>query len=248
MTKTKKMQQRDARMFNGEVREHVYRGDDTSFLLKGEMGRVPSTDHGVRPLMGKFSAFNLSYLTPKQRQLFLEQFKYELTLSGDDLNRYLSERYSPEDMAEVWRIVNSANHERRKKLGIKRVPAKKEIKRQISLKKQRKLTDEEKAARAAKAKATRERNKQDPNYVSYGTLMREFKRLQRLIADRHEASLKEATALFVEPIVNREVKKRTERVDRENQRLKEYLRQNNLPLPGTKAAKMRRERLRAEED
>lgn len=242
------MQEKDARMFGDEVRERVYRGEDASYLLKGEMGRLAPADHGVRPLIGKFSSFNLSRLTPKQRRLFLEQLKYELSLSGEDLNRYLSERYAPDDMAEAWRIVTSASKTRRKKLGTKRVPANKELKRQISLKKQRKLTDEEKAARTAKARATRERNKNDPNYVSYATLKREFLRRQKLLADRHEATLKEATALFVEPIVSRKVKQKTSQLERENQQLKEYLRQNGLPLPGTKAAKTRRERLRAENE
>lgn len=236
-------------MFGEEVRERVYRGEDTSYLLKGEMGRAPSADHGVRPLIGKFSTLNLYRLTPKQRQLFVEQMKYELSLSGQDLNDYLSERYSPEDMAEAWRIVTMGNPERKKKLGIETDMKRKARKRAISLKQKRRIeTPEAKAARIAKAKATRERNKNDPNYVSYGTLKREFLRRQKLLAARHEATLKEATALFAEPIINRTVKQRTKRLERENQQLKEYLRQNNLPLPGTQAAKKRREQLRAGED
>lgn len=249
MSKTTDMQERDKRMFGSEVREHVYRGEDASLTRKGEMGRLAPVDHGVRPLIGKFSQLNLYRLSPAQRKLFLEQLHYELTLSGQELNDYLSERYSPEDMAQAWQIVTKGSKTRRGKLGIKGDPVRKAKKRAISLKGKRRVeTEEQKAARIAKMKATRERNKLDPNYVSYGTLKREFLKRQKYLAERHEATLKEATALFVQPIVSREVRKKTRHLESENQKLKEYLRQNNLPLPGTKAAKTRREQLRSEED
>lgn len=248
MTKTKAMQERDKRMFGTEVREHVYRGDDATFTQKGEIGRSQAVDHGARPLIGKFSSFNLSYLTPKQRKLFVEQMKYELSLSGQDLNEYLSERYSPEDEAAIWALIHRTSRRRAPKLGVKK-PNTKERKRQISLKQQRKkLTPEQEAERQRKRRATIERNKKDPNYVSYGTLKTEFLKLQKLIAARHEQRLKEATVIFVEPTVKREVRKRTTKLELENQRLKEYVLQNGLPLPGTKAAKKRREELRRGDD
>jgi hypothetical protein len=235
-------------MFGSEVRDRVYRGEDATFTSKGEIGRAAPADHGVRPLIGKFSALNLSRLTPKQRQLFVEQMKYELTLPPDQLNDYLSQRYSPEDEAAAWAIVTKKSRRRKAKLGISTTHLK-EKKRQISLKAKRvQRTPEEWAAIAAKRKATLERNKQDPNYLSYGTLKKEHLRRQKLLADRHEARLKEATALFVQPTVAREVRKRTFKLELENQQLKEYLRQNGLPLPGTSAAKKRREELRHGED
>lgn len=249
MTKTKQMQARDERMFGDEVRERRYRGEDGSYTLKGEMGTVDPVDHGARPLIGKFSPLNLYHLDPEQRKKFLEQLRYEMTLSGKSLNDYLTERYGPEDMAEAWRIVTGGSYDRKKKLGIKSAAKTKSRKRAISLKQKRRVeTPEQKEARAAKAKATRERNKLDPNYVSYGTLKREFLRRQKLLAAKHEESLKTATALFVEPIVKRKVRSQTKKLEIENQQLKEYLRRNGLPLPGTNAAKKRREQMRQEED
>lgn len=249
MSKTGDMQAKDKRMFGIEVREHVYRGDDDTLTQNSEVGRVDPVDHGVRPLIGKFSTFNLSYLTPKQRKLFLEQFRYELSLSPSELNQYLSQRYSPEDEAEAWRIQAMANKDIRsalRKVGITKVNNQ-GLKKRISKKKRVPLTEEQRIARAAKAKATRERNKNDPNYVSYGTLKREFIKTQKLLAARHEARMKEATALYVEPTIKRTVKRRLRKYELENQQLKEYLKQNGLPLPGTQAAKMRREQLRAED-
>ena len=248
MSKTKAMQEKDERMV-GSARERVYRGDDATLTHKGEMGRVTPTDHGARPLIGKFSTLNLYYMEPEQRRVFLEQLRYEMTLSGKELNDYLTQRYEPEDLAEAWRIVNLSNPEKKRKLGTVAPKKTKSRKRAISLKQKRRVeTPEQKEARIAKAKATRERNKKDPNYVSYGTLKREFTRRQKLLAARYEETLRQATALYAQPIIEKEVKKRTRKLERENQTLKEYLRQNNLPLPGTKAAKMRREELRAEED
>lgn len=243
MSKTSDMQERDARMFGDKIRERVYRGKDNSFTSKGEIGVVSAIDHGVRPLLGKFSQFNLSYLTPEQRKVFLEQAKYEASLSGDELNQYLSERYSDEDMYQIWLMQQKASQKRKKKIAPKNNMG---LKQRISRKQKRRVfTPEERAAITAKAKATRERNKHDPNYVSHDTLKREFRRRQKLLAARQEAKLKAIASVLTQDVVQRKVKAKTRALERENQQLKEYLKQNNMPLPGTAKDKMRREQLRA---
>lgn len=245
MSKARKMQERDRRMFGDKVRDHIYAGNDYSYTSDADITAAEARDHGARILLGKFSSFNLSRLTPEQRKVFVEQMKHDIQLAGDDLNKYLSDRYSPEDMHEIWLMRQKANGHRKRQLGL--TVKNKGRKRAISNKQRRKLTPEEAAARTAKAKATRERNKKDPNYVSYATLKREFMKLQKLLADRNETRMKQAVELFAEPIVARKVRRRTAKTEAENQRLKEYLRQNNLPLPGTARDKKRREQLRAED-
>ena len=218
MTKKRVMQQRDSRMFAPEmVRDAVYRGPDSSWLTKGEIAAAKPIDHGARPLIGKFSQFNLSYLTPEQRQMFVEQLKYEMTLEGEALNAYLAERYSDDDMYQVWLMQQNAPKKRR----FAKKPQNKGLKRKISNKQRRPVSPEEMARRVAKAKATRERNKNDPNWVSYATLKVEFMRKQKLLAKRAEIRMKQAVAKYAEPEIQKQVKRRTARLVKENQRLKE---------------------------
>lgn len=232
------MQERDRRMFGSVVRESSYRGPDKSFLSKAEITAAQPVDHGIKPLIGKFSQFNLSYLTPEQRKMFVEQIKFEMSLTSRELNEYLSTRYTEEDMQEIWEMQRLA----------KQKPKAKGRKKRISMKAKKPVTPEEMATRMAKAKATRERNKSNNNYASYATIQREFLRRQKLLAKRKEIQLKQAVEVYAEPFIQKKVRSITRKLERENQHLKEYIRQNGLPLPGTKAAKMRRERLRANHD
>lgn len=212
------MQQRDSRMFAPEmVRDAVYRGDDNSWLTKGEIAAAKPIDHGARPLIGKFSQFNLSYLTPEQRKIFVEQLKYEMTLSGAELNAYLAERYSDDDMYQAWLLQQNAPKKRK----FTKKPQNRALKRKISTRKRKPVPPEEMARRVAKAKATRERNKNDPNWVSYATLKREFLRKQKLLAKQAEVRMQRAIAVYAEPKIAKEVKRRTSRLVKENQRLKE---------------------------
>ncbi|MGV9002365.1 MAG: hypothetical protein ACOH18_05435 [Candidatus Saccharimonadaceae bacterium] len=217
MTKTKAMQDRDRRMFDTEVRDAVYRGPDDSWLTKGEIATAQPIDHGARPLIGKFSQFNLSYLTPEQRKLFVEQLKYEMTLSGAELNSYLAERYSDEDMYQVWLMQQNAT-----KTGkIAKKSQNKGLKRRISNRKRAPVSPEEMKRRTEKAKATRLRNKNDPNHVSYATLKVEFRRKQKLLAQRAEIRMKQAIAVYAEPEIQKQVKRRTAKLVKQNQLLKE---------------------------
>lgn len=247
------MQDRDKRMFGAIVRSEVYRGQDMSLTSKGEITGIEPVDHGARPLLGKFSQFNISYLTPEQRLVFLQQIRYELSLSGNELNQYLTQRYSAEDEYQVWKLQQPLRQQRKKTLrkapveGLTKVRDTAGLKRRIINKQRRKRTPEEQAEINRKRKETNERNKQDPNYVSYATIRREFIKLQKLVADRNEVRMKQAVGLFAEKTIARTVKRRISKVESENQVLKEYLRQNHLPLPGTKKAKMRRERLRSDD-
>lgn len=245
MSKKGAMQQRDRRMFATEVRDAVYRGPDNSWLTKGEITAAEPIDHGARPLIGKFSQFNLSYLTPEQRKMFVEQLKFEMTLSGQELNDYLAARYSDDDMHNVW-LMQQKSHKRNPKFTKK--AQNKGLKRKISNKQRKPVAPEEMARRMAKAKATRERNKNDPNWVSYATLKREFMRKQKLLAKRAEVRMKQAVAVYAEAEINKQVKRRTRRVTRESQMLKEHLKINNIPLPGTVAAKNRQQTLQADKN
>lgn len=211
------MQDRDRRMFATEVRDAVYRGPDSSWLTKGEIAAAKPIDHGARPLIGKFSQFNLSYLTPEQRKIFVEQLKYEMTLSGAELNAYLAERYSDDDMYQVWLMQQNAP-----KTGkLAKKSQKKGQKRRISNKQRKPVSPEEMKRRVEKAKATRIRNKNDPNHVSYATLKVEFRRKQKLLAQRAEIRMKQAVSVYAEPLIQKEVKRRTAKLIKDNQRLKE---------------------------
>ena len=249
-SKTEQMRARDERMFGPHlVRDKVYRGPDKRYTSKADITAAKPVDHGARPLLGKFSTFNLSYLLPEQRKVYLEQMKFELSLKGQELNDYLSQRYSQEDWHQIWLMQQKASAWRKKKLGIKAPVKTKSRKRAISLKQQaKKRTPEEQAKITAKMIATRKRNRADPNYASYATLQREFLRTQKLLSAREEARMKQAVAVFAEPTIKRKVYHRTAKLAAENQQLKEYLRQNNLPLPGTKRSSERRQRLRSEEE
>lgn len=206
------MQERDRRMFDTEVRDAVYRGPDDSWLTKGEIAAAEPIDHGARPLIGKFSQFNLSYLTPQQRKMFVEQLKFEMTLSGQELNDYLAERYSDEDMYQVWLMQQTT---------LVKKPNRKGVKRKISNRKRAPVPPEEMKRRMEKAKATRIRNKNDPNWVSYATLKVEFRRKQKLLAKRAEIRMKQAISVYAEPEIQKQVKRRTAKLVKENQLLKE---------------------------
>ena len=235
-------------MFGDLVRDKTYRGPDKSYLSKAEIGAAKPVDHGIKTLLGKFSQFNLSYLTPEQRKKFVEQVKYESTLTASELNQYLSERYSEDDMYEIWQMQRKAQTFRGKKLPVTRRKDSKRLKQNISRKKRKPMTPEQIAERTAKARATRERNKQDPNYVSYGMLKREFLKKQKLLADRIAPKLEQAVEVYSDKVINQKVAYRTAKLAMENQHLKEYIRMNNLPLPGSRKAKMRRQGLRQNND
>lgn len=243
MKNTLKMQERDAIMFNGITRKRIYRGKDKTLLTKGEITAVQPVDHGAKPLIGKFSAFNLSFLLPEQRKLFLEQMKFELTLTGEELNQYLSQRYTDEDMYEIWLMQQKASPKRKRKVGY--TAKNKAKKRAVSLKQQRRqLTPEQQAEKVRKLRATLARNKADPNYVSYANLQKLFKTRQKLLAQRAEAKLKTSVAIFANDTINRKVYSKTRTLQLENTRLREFIKQNGMHLPGSRKEKNRRESLR----
>lgn len=232
-----KMREHDLRVFPGRApRDRLYKGDDDSYLDRGAIGRAVPVDHGVKVLLVKFSRFNLSRYTPEQRKLLVEQAKYEASLDPSEYNQYLTERYTEEDMYEVWKM----HHKPRKKS-----PEDTRKKQRISTRARRKkLTPEQLAARTEKARQTRERNRNDPNYLSYDMLKREFQRKQKLLSKRMEVRMRDAVEEYSASVISSRVNLRTAQLQQENNQLKEYLRQNNIPLPGTKEAKMRRMSLR----
>lgn len=239
------MQARDLRVFNNPelVRSATYRGTDMSYTTRSEIGAAEPVDHGARPLLVKFSRLHLSRYTPEQRKILLEQMKFEQSLPARELNAYLSARYSDDDMEEIWRMQRTASSFRGNKAPVKK-PKNEQQKRAISRKAKQPIPPHVMAERIAKAKATRERNKNNPNYASCDTIKREHLRQQRLLAKRHEVRMKEAISVYADGIVARKVSQKTAKLDKEVAHLKEYIKQNGLPLPGTKAAKMRRESLR----
>lgn len=244
MPKVGEMQARDERMFNGLiVREHVYRGPDKSYLSKAEITAIQPVDNGSRPMLGKFSTFNLSYLLPEQRRLYLEQMKFEQGLKGAALNQYLSVRYSEEDMYNIWLMEQKASQRRKHKVGTPKHNT--GLKRRIVFKQRHKLTPEQNALKTAKTRATRERNKLDPSYISYEKLQQQFRLRQKLLTARSETRTRQAIAVFANGTIKRKVYSKTMKLERENKQLKEFIKQNHLHLPGSKKEKMRRNELRA---
>lgn len=234
------MQERDRRVFNdqsGLVRNSIYRGTDKAYTRERDITSAPVQDHSARPLLTKFSTFNLRHFTPEQRRILVEQIRYELSLDPGELNTYLNERYTEDDMLAIRSLVKKPKN-----------PRTKGKKRQISNRARKPVDPDEMARRIAKAKATREQNKNDPNYVSYASIKAEFLRLQKLVSKRAEAKLKTSAEHYLQTEINRTVYRRTMKLERENEKLKRYLEQNGLPMPGSKAAKMRRERLRSDVD
>lgn len=242
MSKVGTMQARDDRMFNGLIREHVYRGPDKSYLSKAEITAIEPADNGSRPMLGKFSPFNLSYLLPEQRRLYLEQMKFEQTLKGADLNQYMSVRYSDEDMYDIWLMEQKASQRRKHKVGTPTHNV--GLKRRIVFKQRTQLTPEQTALKTAKAKATRERNKLNPEYVSYAKLQKQFRLRQKLLSRRSELRTKRAIAIFASGTIKHKVYSKTVKLERENKQLREFIKQNNLHLPGSKKEKIRRNDLR----
>ena len=236
-SRTKAMQEHDRRVFNGRlIRDSVYSGDDDSYLSRGEIGRAKPVDHGVKPLLVKFSRFNLSRYLPEQRKLLVEQAKYEASLEPEQLNQYMSERYTEDDMFDIWQMTTKKP---------KATPEQTRKKQRIATRaRRRKVSPEEMARRVEKARITRERNRQDPDYLSYDMLKREFLRKQKLLTQRMESRMQQAVEVYSKRVISREVNLRTSQLQQEVNQLKEYLRQNNLPLPNTDEAKMRRRRLR----
>src|SRR5690606_7714709 len=114
---------------------------------RGEIGRAEPVDHGVKSLLVKFSRFNLSRYTPEQRKLLVEQAKYEASLAPEELNQYLSERYTEDDMYMVWQMQQKPK---------KAIPSQTRKKQSISARARRKkTTPEQRRAQTEKARATR---------------------------------------------------------------------------------------------
>lgn len=237
------MQAHDARVFNNDpalIRTNTYKGDDQSWLSRAEIGRAEPVDHGVKAMLVKFSRYTLSRYTPAQRKLLVEQAKFEALLPPEMLNQYLSERYTEEDLYEAWKITNKRT---------KKKPKETNRRKKISISvKQRRVTPEQRKAAAAKANKTKEENKSIENYLSYDMLKREFMRKQKLLSDRIEPKMKDAVAVYANRIISQGIILRTAELQAENNRLKEYLRINNLPLPDTEEAKIRRQKLREAND
>lgn len=235
MTVVGTTKERDERIFGTIVRKKLYKGDDKTLTSKGEITAIPPEDVGVRALIGKFSTLDLSKMLPEQRELFLKQMRYEISLTGKELNDYLSERYSNEDLRYIWEL--------------QRGPKRKNTKRKQSNSqraRKRKLSPEAQAAKLAKFHATIARNRENPDYISYKQLQKEFQKRQKLLAERYDIHVKSMVENLSEGVINKRVAKVEKKWYRENQKLKEFIKLNGLSLPDSAKEKARRAKLRKE--
>lgn len=233
MTVVGTTKERDERIFGTLTRDKIYRGDDRSLTSKSEITSVPPQDIGVKPLIGKFSTYDLNRMLPEQRKQFLAQMRYEISLSGTQLNDYLSKRYSTEDMYMVWKLQQ----------GPKRVSTKRKQSNSAKARR-RQLSPEVQAQKVAKYRATMERVRNDPDHISYAQLQAEFKRRQKLLAKRYENWLKEGVEKYSEQIIRKRVDKATRKLYRENKQLIEFIRMNGLSPPNSAKDKQRRQAMR----